>query len=246
MFSFNSPTVIEIAPDVYRLGMYAPEIDLQFNYFLVDDEQPLLFTTGYRSSFPLLRESVARVIDPTKLRWIAFSHFESDECGALNQWLETAPEAQPLCSQVSAMINIGDFAIRAPKGMNDGELIETGKYRFRFCSTAQFPHGWDAGLLFEETQGTLFCSDLFHQGGNVEALTEDDLSERVRAAMMGMQSSPLADYMPYTPQTEGIIQKLAVLDPKTLAIMHGSSYSGKGTQALQMLSTTIRDVFGGK
>lgn len=245
MFSFNSPTVIEIAPDVYRLGMYAPEIDLQFNYFLVDDEQPLLFTTGYRSSFPLLRESVARVIDPTKLRWIAFSHFESDECGALNQWLETAPEAQPLCSQVSAMINIGDFANRAPKGMDDGELIETGKYRFRFCSTAQFPHGWDAGLLFEETNGTLFCSDLFHQGGNVEAVTEDDLSERVRAAMMGMQASPLADYMPYTPQTEGIIQKLAVLDPKTLAIMHGSSYSGNGTQALQMLSTTMREVFSG-
>jgi flavorubredoxin len=245
VFSFNSPTVIEIAPDVYRLGTYAPEIDLQFNYFLVDDEQPLLFTTGYRSSFPLLREAVARVMDPSRLRWIGFSHFESDECGALNQWLEAAPEAQPLCSQVSAMINIGDFANRAPKGMGDGELLETGKYRFRFCSTAQFPHGWDAGLLFEETNQTLFCSDLFHHMGNVEAITEDDLSERVQTAMHGMQASPLADYIPYTPQTDGIIQKLADLEPKTLAIMHGSSFSGEGSKALQTLSTTIRDIFGG-
>lgn len=244
MFSFNSPTVIEIAPDVYRLGTYAPEIDLQFNYFLVDDDQPLLFTTGFRSSFPLLREAVARVMNPGRLRWIAFSHFESDECGALNQWLETAPEAQPLCSQVSAMVNIGDFANRAPRGMDDGELLETGKYRFRFCSTAQFPHGWDAGLLFEETHKTLFCSDLFHQTGNVESLTEEDLTERVRNAMQGMQAGPLADYIPCTPQTESIIQKLADLDPGTLAIMHGSSFSGNGGQALRTLSASIRDVFG--
>ncbi len=244
MFSFQTPTISEIAPDLFRFCMYAPEIDLQFNYFLVRDEQPLLFTTGYRSGFPMLRKAVAQVIDPAKIRWVGFSHFESDECGALNLWLEDAPQAQPVCGLVSAMININDFAIRPPKAMQDGELLSTGKYRFRYCSTAQFPHGWDAGLLFEETEQTLFCSDLFHQGGNVESLTEDDLSERVRVSMQQMQNGPLANYIPYTPQTDGILKNLADLKPKTLAIMHGSSFAGDGEQALGNLSTSIREILG--
>ncbi len=120
------------------------------------------------------------MIDPSKIRWIGFSHFESDECGAMNQWLEAAPHASPVCSMVSAMVNLSDFANRPPRGMADGEVLETGNYRFRFCSTAQLPHGWDAGLLFEESQRTLFCSDLFHHDGDVEPLTEDDLPDRVR------------------------------------------------------------------
>ena len=152
MFTFNAPTITEIAPDVFRISQFTPQIGLQFNYFLVRDEQPLLFTTGYRSSFPDLREAVATLIDPKKLRWVGFSHFESDECGALNLWLEAAPHAEPVCSLVSAMVNVHDFANRPPKGMLDGEAFNTGKYRFRFCATAQLPHGWDAGLLFEETQ----------------------------------------------------------------------------------------------
>jgi flavorubredoxin len=246
MFAFNPPTVTEIAPDVFRFCLYAPEIDLQFNYFLVRDEQPLLFTTGFRASFPILREAVAKVIDPAKIRWIAYSHFESDECGALNLWLEAAPNAQPVCSLVSAMVNISDFAVRPPKGMVDGETLDTGNHRFRFCATAQLPHGWDAGLLFEETQKTLFCSDLFHQGGNVEAYTEHELSDRIRSTMKQMQSGPLADYIPYTAQTDGILRKLADLQPKTLAIMHGSSFIGDGAQALARLSVTMRDVIGGR
>lgn len=245
MFTFNPPSVEEIAPDVFRFCLFAPEIDLQFNFFLVRDEQPLLFTTGYRASFPMLRESVARVIDPAKIRWVAFSHFESDECGALNLWLKDAPHAEPVCSQVSAMVNINDFAVRPPKGMNDGEVLDTGRYRFRFCSTAQLPHGWDAGLLFEETRRTLFCSDLFHQGGDVEALTEADLTDRVRATLQQMQAGPLANYIPYTPRTDGILKKLAGLKPKTLAIMHGSSFAGDGEDALEQLSVTMRDVLGG-
>lgn len=245
MFGFNEPTVTEIAPDIFRFSLFAPEINLQFNYFLVRDDEPLLFTTGYQASFPQLREAVAKVIDPAKIRWVAFSHFESDECGALNQWLDVAPNAQPVCSMVSAMVNVNDFAVRPPKGMMDGELLQTGTRQFRFCSTAQLPHGWDAGLLFEETERTLFCSDLFHQEGDVEALTENDLSERVRSAMSGMQASPLADYIPYTPQTDGILKKLADLKPRTLAIMHGSSYAGDGEKALGELGVTMRDVFGG-
>ena len=245
MFRFHPPTVTEIVPDVFRFCLFAPEIDLQFNFFLVRDEQPLLFTTGYRSSFPLLLESVAQVMDPASIRWVAFSHFESDECGALNQWLETAPKAEPVCGIVSAMINIGDFAVRPPKGMVDGEVLNTGKYRFRFCSTAQLPHGWDAGLFFEETRRTLFCSDLFHHNGDVEPLTENSLSDRVRLAMQQMEAGPLANYIPYTSRTDGIVKSLADLEPTTLAIMHGSSFVGDGAQALQELSAAMRDTFHG-
>jgi flavorubredoxin len=244
MFTYDPVRVNEIAPDVFRVSLYARELDLQFNYFLVRDEEPLLFTTGYRASFPVLRDAVAQLLDPAKIRWIGFGHFESDECGALNYWLEAAPNAQPVCSAVGAMINISDFAIRPPKGMQDGEVLETGQCRFRFCSTAQLPHGWDAGLLFEETQQTLFCSDLFHQNGNVEALTESDLTERVRNAMSGMQASPLADYIPYTKQTDAILNRLALLKPKTLAIMHGSSFAGDGERALRDLSVSMREVLG--
>lgn len=245
MFTFNPPMVTEIAPDVFRFCLYAPQLDLQFNYFLVRDEQPLLFTTGYRASFSQLREAVSQVIDPARIRWVAFSHFESDECGALNYWLEAAPHAEPVCSQVSAMVNVNDFAIRPPRGMADGELLDTGNHRFRFCSTAQLPHGWDAGLLFDESQQTLFCSDLFHQAGNPQPLVETDLNDRVRETLTQMQAGPLANYIPYTARTEGILHRLAELNPRTLAIMHGSSYTGDGAAALRGLATTMRDVLGG-
>lgn len=244
MFTFNPPSVTEIAPDVFRLCLFAPDLNLQFNFFLVRDEEPLLFTTGYKACFPMLRDAVARLIDPARIRWVAFSHFESDECGALNLWLEAAPHATPVCGMVSATVNVNDFAIRAPKGMMDDDLLETGKYRFRFRSTAQLPHGWDAGLLFEETQRTLFCSDLFHHDGDVESLTEADLSGRVRDAMTQMQAGPLANYIPYTPRTDGILEGLAELNPKTLAIMHGSSFSGDGAGALRGLAVTMREILG--
>lgn len=242
MFQFNAPTVTEIAPDVFRFCLFAPEINLQFNFFLVRDDEPLLFTTGYRASFPLLREAVAQVVEPSKIRWIGFSHFESDECGALNLWLDAAPQAQPVCSFVSAMVNIDDFANRPPRGMTDGDVLETGNRRFRFCATAQLPHGWDAGLLFEETSKTLFCSDLFHHGGDVEPLTEADLSDHVRTTLHEMQAGPLANYIPYTSRTESILTGLAELKPKTLAIMHGSSFTGDGAAALHGLAGAMREV----
>lgn len=246
MFTFNPPTVTEIAPDVFRFCLYAPEINLQFNFFLIRDDEPLLFATGFRSSFPRLREAVARVIDASRIRWIGFSHFESDECGALNDWLDAAPHAQPVCSLVSAIVNMNDFAARPAKGMQDGEVLETGKYRFRFCSTAQLPHGWDAGLMFEETQRTLLCSDLFHQEGNVEPISAADLGQRVRTAMNQMQASPLANYILYTPRTDAILQKLAELNPSTLAIMHGSSFTGDGAGALRSLSDIMREILGSR
>ncbi|MBI3933233.1 MAG: MBL fold metallo-hydrolase [Acidobacteria bacterium] len=237
-------TINEIAPDVYRISIYVPPIDLQFNHFLIKDEEPLLFHTGYKGFFPEMREAVSRIMKPSAIRWIGFSHFESDECGALNHWLEVAPGAQGLCSALGARVSVDDFAIRAPRGMADGETLETGKYRYRFCSTAHLPHGWDAGLLYEETQKTLLCSDLFHHVGDVEPLTESDIVGRSRDALVEYQKGPLANYLPYTPLTDRIMERLGALQPRTLATMHGSSYRGDCQRAFRELAVVFRDTLG--
>src|SRR6476659_6274005 len=236
--------VNEIAPDFYRISTYIPEADLQFNQFLIKDDEPLLFHTGMKALFPIVRDAVATVIDPSTLRWISFSHFEADECGSLNEWLQTAPNAQAACSVVGAMVSINDYAIRPAKEMNDGEVLNTGNYRFRYLRTPNVPHCWEAGLLFEETKGTLLSSDLFHQCGDVEVSTESDVIERARRTLVDYQAGPLADYMPYTKHTDGVIQRLAELKPKTIAPMHGSTYVGDGEKALKDLATVLRDVLG--
>jgi len=234
--------ITEIAPDIYRLSIFVPQIDLQFNQFLVADDEPLLFHTGMKAMFPDVREMVARVINPADLRWVGFSHFESDECGALNEWLSVVPNAQALCSQVGAFININDFAVRPARGLADGEMFTTGKRRFRFLQTPHLPHGWDAGVLFEETEKTLFCSDLFLQTGDVKAFTESDIIENVRQSMIDGQKSPFADATPYTQQTEANLQKLAALEAKTFAAMHGSSFAGNGANLLRDFGIAIREV----
>lgn len=237
-------TITEISPDIYRISIYLPEIKLQFNQFLVKDDQPLLFHTGMKAMFPEVRDAVATIINPSRLRWIGFSHFESDECGSLNQWLQIAPTAQPLCSMLGAMVSVNDFAIRPALGMTHGQVIKTGKYSFRFLQTPHVPHCWEAGLLFEETTGTLFCSDLFHQSGDVEALTESDVIARVRNTLVDYQAGPLANYLAYTKHTDEILQGLAALKPRTIATMHGSAYSGDGKRAIQDLAIVMRDIFG--
>lgn len=234
--------VTEIARDCYRISTYIPEIDLQFSQFLIKDEEPLLFHTGMRALFPIVREAVATIIDPSTIRWISFSHFEADECGSLNEWLQLAPAAQPVCSMVGALVSVNDFAIRPAKGMDDGEVFDTGQYRFRFVQTPHVPHCWEAGLLFEETQGTLLCSDLFHQNGDVEPLTESDVIDRARKTLIDYQASPFANYMPYTKHTDGILQKLAALNPRTVVPMHGSAYAGDGSRAIRDLAVVMREV----
>lgn len=238
-------TIAEIAPDVFRLSLYVPDLNLQFNHFLVRDEQPLLYHTGMRRMFPQVREAVGRLIDPATLRWIGFSHFEVDECGALNEWLGLAPHAQAVCSVVGALVNLGDFADRPARGLASDEILATGRCRFRFRATPHLPHGWDAGVLFEETGRTLFCSDLFHHDGDVEAVTESDILGRVRETLLHYQAGPLMDYQPFTTRTEGLLERLAALQPRTLATMHGSSYVGNGAQALRDLGTIMREVLGG-
>lgn len=237
-------TVTEIAEDVFRICTLIPEFDLQFNQFLVRDEEPLLYHTGMRALFPQVREAVATLIDPADLRWIGFSHCEPDECGSLNDWLELAPSAQAITSEVGAMVFIGDFASRAPRALVDDEVFSTGAHSFRFRHTPHFPHGWDAGMLFDETSGVLFCSDLFHQLGDVEAMTGSSVIERFRATLMQYQQGPMANYMPYTAHTEKYISELAQLKPSACAAMHGSTYLGDGATALLELHTVMQEVFG--
>ena len=238
--------VNEIAPDTYRISTYVPEINLQFNQFLVADEETLLYHTGMRGLFPRVLEEVSRVIDPTRLRWVGFSHFESDECGALNDWLQVAPRAQPVCSAVGALVSVNDFSLRPARALADGEALATGRRRFRFLQTPHVPHCWEAGLMFEETEGTLLCSDLFTHGGDVEALTTSDVVGPFREGLVADQQGPLAGAYPYTPQTEKTLNRLAALRPKTLAVMHGSSFVGDGGRALLDLAAAMREVLGGK
>jgi flavorubredoxin len=239
-----SPAKInEIARDVYRLSIYVPEFDMQFNHFLVRDEQPLLFHAGLKAMFPALHEAVSQLIDPANLAYIAWSHFESDECGALNEWLQLAPQAQPVCTLVGKLVSVDDFSIRPARGMTADDVLITGKYRYRFYRSPHIPHGWDAGVLFEETQKTLFCSDLFHHFGDVEPVTTSDLIDPTRKAMQQLQQGPLAGYMPYTRQTEGVLRSLAILQPETLAVMHGSSYVGQADRLLTDLAGVIKENF---
>ncbi len=236
--------VQEIAPDFYRISTFVPEVNLQFNQFLVNDDEPLLFHTGMRGLFPVVREEVSKIIDPAKIRWIGFSHFESDECGALNDWLEIAQHAAPVCSLVGAMVSVNDFSNRPAREMSDDDVLKTGKYSFRFLHTPHVPHCWEAGMMFEETNKTLLCSDLFTHFGEVEALTTSDIVGRFKQDLIIGEQSPLAHAYPYSEKTAEQLKRIAALDPQTLAVMHGSSFSGNGKQAIDDLAVAMREVLG--
>jgi flavorubredoxin len=233
----------EVATDLYRISLYVPQFDLQFNHFLIRDDEPLLFHTGMRSMFPEMREAVASLIDPGSLRWISWSHFEVDECGALNEWLAVAPKAQFVCGELGAMINVNDFANRPGRGLKPDEILETGRHRYRFVPTPHLPHGWDAGMLFEENERVLLCSDLLHQLGDTEPITTADITGRYRHALETYQAHPvLMDYVPYNENTKRNLAKLAALKPRTLAAMHGSTFVGDGAAMLTASADVIRDV----
>jgi len=205
-----------------------------FNQYLVIDDEPMLYHTGPRSLFPQIRDAVSRVLPPAELRWIAFSHFESDECGTLNEWLALAPGAQALCSRVGAMTSVGDIADRAPRALADGETFAIGRRTLRWFETPHLPHGWDCGHLFDETTRTLFCGDLFTQpGGDTPALTRGDIlapSEAFRQAM---------DYFAHAPGTGAMLERLALVKPTTLACMHGSAWAGDGASLLRSLAASV-------
>jgi flavorubredoxin len=238
-----TPRINEIAPEIYRISFFVPEIDLEFAQFLIIDDEPLLFHTLMRGTFPLMREAVARIIDPGTLRWISFSHFEADECGALNEWLAIAPHAEPVCSPLAALVNVNDFANRPARQLSESDVLATGRHRFRYIRTPQLPHGWDAGVIFEETTRTLLCSDLLHQSGDLPPTTHADVLDNVRRTLASYQGNELlANYMPYTASTGVMLEKLAQLQPAALATMHGSVYLGDGARALRDLNIVMRDV----
>ena len=236
----------EIVQDVYRLSIYVPDFDMQFNHFLIKDDEPMLYHAGMKQMFPALLEGVKRLIDPRELRWIGFSHFEVDECGGLNDWLHAAPNAQAVCSEVGAIVNMSDFAIRPALPMATDQVLETGKHRFQFIRTPHLPHGWDAGVMFEETNKTLLCSDLFHQNGQLTDLTDKDILDAHKQSIMELESGPLMDYAPYTANTPKLLNKLADLDPVTLATMHGSSFNGDCSQALRDLDQVMKNFGDGR
>ena len=236
--------ITEIAPDHYVISIYVREFNLRFNHFLIKDDEPLLFHTGMKQMFPLVRDAVTRVINPATLRWISFSHFEADECGALNEWLAIAPQAAPVCGLVGAAVSVNDFSMRPARVLAHDEILKTGAYRFRYQQTPHVPHNWEAGLLFEEVTRTLLCSDLFTHEGDVEPMTKTDVVDRAKQALLAGKKGPFADPYPYTPLTEPILQGLADLRPARLALMHGSVFVGDGGQALRDLAIVMREVLG--
>jgi flavorubredoxin len=225
----------EIAAGIFRLSTYVPDIappaGFTFNQFLVMGDQPLMFHTGLRKMFALNRDAVGRIIAPERLRWIAFGHFEADECGAMNEWLAAAPRAVPAHGQTGCMVSLNDFADRTPRVLGDGEVIELGGgKRVRFIDTPHTPHGWDAGVLFEESTRTLMCGDLFTQLGNARALTDGDVVDPAIAA------EDVFKYSSLNPGMGATIRGLAKLAPTTLALMHGPSFRGDGAAALRALA----------
>lgn len=234
----SGTNVAEVGPSLYRISTPIQMADgpgsFSFNQYLYVDEEPLLYHTGPRRMFPLVREAMASVMPPEKLRWVAFSHVEADECGGMNDWLATAPQATPLCGKLAAMVSMADLADRAPRGLADGETLRIGKGVVKWMDAPHVPHGWENGFLFEETSRTLFCGDLFTQGGTGKhPLVETDIlapSERMRAGM---------DYYSHTPNTVASIERLAALNPTTLACMHGSAYRGDGASLLRGLAKAL-------
>lgn len=231
--------VDEIAERIYRLSTFLPTVGpsgFTFNQFLVDAEQPLLFHCGQRALFPAVSQAMARVMDPRRLRWIAFSHIEADECGALGEWLDAAPEATVTHGAIGCAIWLNDQAPRPPRALADGEVLDLGGRRVRHLDTPHVPHCWDAGLLFEETTGTLFTSDLLTQVGNPPALTDGDILGPAVAAEKRF------GYTALTPSTGATIRRLTKLEPRTLAVMHGSSYSGAAAPVLETLAGFYDDL----
>ena len=233
--------ITEVAPDVYRISTFADQYGIQMNQYLMKDDEPFLMHTMARGMFPATSRAVASLIDPSTLRWIGFSHFEADECGALNDYLRIAPRAQAVCSFIGATITLADCADRPARALADGEVLETGRRRLQFLSTPHVPHGWDAGFFFEMNDRTLFCSDLFFQPGDPGHLTETDIVGPAGEAMRESLSGPLAHDMPYTAHTDAAFRRLAALKPRTLGVMHGATYRGDGERALVDLAAVVRE-----
>jgi flavorubredoxin len=235
--SRSETNVHEIADGIYRIST---PVDIEgaggfsFNQYLIEDDEPLLFHTGPRKMFPLVRDAVARVLPVERLRHVAFSHVEADECGAINEWLVAAPRSAPLCGAVAAMVSIADLADRPPRALADGELLRVGTHAVRWLDAPHLPHGWDCGFLAEERTATLLCGDLLTQGGaDLPPLTESDILGPSEAFRQDM------DYFSHTRNARPLLEKLAATNPTTLACMHGSAWRGDGASLLRTLADRL-------
>lgn len=234
----DNTRIDEITTGIYRISTPVPPPTIPggftFNQYLVADEHPLLYHTGPRKMFPLIREAIESVLPVRSLRYIGFSHFESDECGSLNNFLEVAPHAEPLCSRIAKMVSIDDIALRPAHALADGEELVLGNHTVRWIDTPHLPHAWECGHLFETTTHTLFCGDLFTQGGHQhDPLTRDDIldpSEEMRANL---------DYFSQTRNVLGLMEKLADTSPQLLACMHGAAWQGDGAGLLRSLASRL-------
>ncbi|MDV3241913.1 MAG: hypothetical protein LOY00_09100 [Methylocaldum sp.] len=235
--SQSGTNVHEVSEGIYRIN--TPVViegagGFTFNQYLIVDDEPLLFHTGPRKMFPLVREAVASILPVERLRYIAFSHVEADECGSLNEWLAVSPRSVPVCGAVAAMVSIQDLADRDPRALADGETLTLGKHRVRWLDTPHLPHAWECGFLMEERTRTLLCGDLFTQGGaNLPPVTETDIlgpSEAFRQKM---------DYFSHGRDTHALLERLAATEPTTLACMHGSAWSGDGAKLLRALADAL-------
>jgi len=224
----------EIADGIFRFSTFVPEIaapaGFTFNQFLLLAEQPMLFHCGGRAMFPHVSQAVAKVLPLDRLRWISFGHVESDECGSMNQWLAAAPHATVMHGQIACMVSLNDLADRAPRALRDEETVDLGGKIVRWRDTPHVPHGWEAGLIFEEKTKTLLCGDLLTQIGSGPALVESDILAPAIATEDMFHSMCLG------PNTGSVLRSLANLAPSTLAIMHGSSFAGDAASALRGLA----------
>ncbi|MBL8115878.1 MAG: MBL fold metallo-hydrolase [Acidobacteria bacterium] len=229
-------SIDEIAQGIYRISTPVTVLPggFTFNQYLIAGEQPTLFHTGPRRMFPLVSEAIAAVLPPAQLRYVGFSHFEADECGALNEFLAVAPNAEPLCGQIAAMVSVNDVADRPARALANGESLSLGGHSVRWMDAPHVPHGWECGFLYEESTGTLLCGDLFTQGGAEHVpITEADIlgpSEAMRAGL---------DYWAHSRDTRAILERMAALEPTTLAVMHGSAWRGNGGALLRALADSL-------
>jgi flavorubredoxin len=228
--------VHEIAERIYRLSTFVQAVTPQgfsFNQFLIDADEPMLFHCGHRAMFPLIAEAAARVVPMDRLRWISFGHVEADESGSMNQWLAAAPNAQVVHGQMACEISLNDLADRPPRALGDGEALDLGGRRARFVYTPHVPHGWEAGVFYEEVTGTLLCGDLFTAPGRCPPLTSSDI------VGPAIEAERMFGAMTMHPGTGAVLERLASLAPRRLGLMHGPSFEGDGGAALRGLAAGL-------
>jgi len=228
----------EIADGIYRIATPVPPSGthggFSFNQYLIVDDEPLLFHTGMRRSFLQVRDAIARVMPVDRLRWISFSHFEADECGALNEFLAAAPKAEPVCGKIAAMTSVNDFADRRARTLADGELLPVGHHTVRWLDAPHLPHAWECGFLMERTTRTLLCGDLFTEGGaDHPPITTNDILEPSEQFRLSL------DYYSHTKGARRLLTRLAMEGPTTLARMHGSAWQGESAKLLMALADRL-------